>query len=66
MENNNNFDVALAHGISRAKAGVLERLGVDAIRQYFQDLKKLYPNRRLNPVEQELLLQTVTAQDLQA
>lgn len=50
-----NFDVSLAHGISRVKAGVLKQLGANAVREYFEELKKRYPYRRLNPVEQELL-----------
>ena len=50
----NNFETSFAHGLSRAKACVLELGGFYAVKNYFEELKKMYPNRKLNKTEKEL------------
>ncbi len=48
------YEVAFAHGLSRVRAEKLEKMGANMVREFFAEVKRLYPNRRLNPVEKEL------------
>jgi hypothetical protein len=52
--NTTSYENALAHGLSRVNAGVLEQQGSAAVMDFFVNLQKTYPNRRLNKVETEL------------